>query len=296
MNTYKWLIGIVLLLAAVTAQAAVNVVATTPAMGMLAETVGGDAVSVRVLAPADRDAHYLQARPSMMAALRGADLVVAVGAELEVGWLPAAIRGANNPGVFPGRIGYFEAAAHVDLIGVGGPADRALGDVHPAGNPHLNMDPVRMAQVAHALADRLTRFDSANAEQFRANAEAFELRVEERMPVWRERVMAAPGVVFFHEDADYLAKRLDVPVLGYVEPLPGIPPTARHLRDLVRALEGRDGVVIRAIYHQERGPLFVGEQLDWPVHALPLDPEVGATADDYLALMDRWVDAMAGKQ
>ncbi|WP_338018732.1 metal ABC transporter substrate-binding protein [Ectothiorhodospira variabilis] len=292
---YKWLIGLVLLVSTATAQAAVNVVATTPAMGMLAETVGGDAVSVRVLAPADRDAHYLQARPSMMAALRGADLVVSVGAELEVGWLPAAIRGANNPGVFPGRTGYFEAAAQVDLIGVGGPADRALGDVHPAGNPHVNMDPVRMAQVAHALADRLIRFDSANAEQFRANAEAFERKVEEHLPVWRERVADAPGVVFFHEDADYLAKRLDVPVLGYVEPLPGIPPTARHLRDLVRDLEGRDGVVIRATFHQERGPRFVGEQLDWPVYALPLDPEVGATADDYFDLIGQWVDAMAGK-
>lgn len=294
MNTYKWLIALVLLLAAVSAQAAVNVVATTPAMGMLAQTVGGDAVSVRVLAPADRDAHYLQARPSMMAALRGADLVVAVGAELEVGWLPAAIRGANNPGIFPGRLGYFEAAAQVDLIGVGGPADRALGDVHPAGNPHVNMDPVRMAQVAHALADRLARFDSASAGQFRANAGAFERRVETRLPVWREQVAGAPGVVFFHEDADYLAKRLEVPVLGFVEPLPGIPPTARHLRDLVRDLEGHDGVVIRAIFHQERGPRFVADQLGWPVFALPLDPEVGATADDYLALIDQWVAAMAG--
>ncbi|TVQ74292.1 MAG: zinc ABC transporter substrate-binding protein [Chromatiaceae bacterium] len=292
---YKWLIGLVLLVFTATAQAAVNVVATTPAMGMLAETVGGDAVSVRVLAPADRDAHYLQARPSMMAALRGADLVVAVGAELEVGWLPAAIRGANNPSIFPGRTGYFEAAAQVDLIGVGGPADRALGDVHPAGNPHVNMDPVRMAEVAHALAERLIRFDSANAEQFRANAEAFERKVEERLPAWRERVADVPGVVFFHEDADYLAKRLDVPVLGYVEPLPGIPPTARHLRDLVRDLEGREGVVIRATFHQERGPRFVAEQLDWPVYALPLDPEVGASADDYLDLIGQWVDAMAGK-
>lgn len=289
----RLLTGLIVLLAAATAQATVEVVATTSSMGMLARTVGGDAVSVRVLAPPDRDAHYLQARPSMMAALRRADLVVAVGAELEVGWLPAALQGAANPAVHPGHPGYFEAAAQVELIGVGGPADRALGDVHPTGNPHVNMDPVRMAQAARALAERLARFDEANAERFHANAETFARRVEQRVPAWQEQVREAPGVVLYHEDAAYLIDRLGVPVLGFVEPLPGIPPTARHLRALVRELEGRDGVVIRASHHPERGPRFIAEQLSWNLHVLPLDPPLDADSETYLELIDRWVRAMA---
>lgn len=290
----KWLAGLLLMCLAVTAQASLQVVATTSAMGMLTQTVGGDAVTVRVLAPPDRDAHYLQARPSMMAALRSADLVVAVGADLEVGWLPAAIQGAANPTLNPGRAGYFEAAAQVALIDVGGPADRSLGDVHPAGNPHVNMDPVRMAEVAHALAERLSLLVPEDAARFRANAEAFADKVEARLPAWQARVAGAPGVVFYHKDADYLALRLGMPVLGYVEPVPGVPPTARHLRDLVRDLTGRDGVVIRAVHHPERGPRFVAEQLDWPLHALPLDPPLGADAGAYLALIDQWVEAMVG--
>ena len=289
----KWLAGLALVLITAVAQAQINVVATTSSMGMLARTVGGDAVTVRVLAPPERDAHYLEARPSMMAAARSADLLLAIGAELEVGWLPAVLQNAANPGINPGRQGYFEAAAQVELIGVGGPADRALGDVHPAGNPHVNMDPLRMAEVAQALAGRLASFDAANAAQFQANAEAFAAQVAARLPAWQARVANAPGAVFYHEDADYLAKRLNVPILGFIEPLPGIPPTARHLRDLVNGLQGQRGVVIRAIHHQEQGANWVAEQLGWPVHALPLDPPRDASAEDYLNLIDRWVTAMA---
>lgn len=289
----RLLMSLIILICAATAQATVEVVATTSAMGMLTRTVGGEAVSVQVLAPPDRDAHYLQARPSMMAALRRAYLVVAVGADLEVGWLPAALQGAANPAVYPGRPGYFEAAAQVDLIGAGRPADRALGDVHPTGNPHVNMDPVRMGQIARALAERLAHFDDANAARFRANAEAFNQQISERLPVWQAQVRESRGVVLYHEDAAYLVDRLGVPVLGFVESLPGIPPTARHLSTLVNELEGRQGVVIRATHHSARGPQFVSEKLGWPLHVLPLDPPTDADSSAYMDLIDRWVQAMA---
>ncbi len=190
------------------AAAAPKVVATTAAMGMLAREIGGPAVEVTVLAPPDRDAHYLDARPSFIRALRGTDLVVAVGADLEAGWLPPALSGAANPGVLPGRDGYFEAAAHVDLLETGGPADRSLGDVHPAGNPHLNLDPVRMTTVARALADRLGRLDPAGAAGYRQRADDFARAVEARMPGWQARVRGAPGAVLYHKDGLYLLDRL----------------------------------------------------------------------------------------
>ncbi len=288
---------VMLPLGAVAAFAKTQVVATTTSMGMLARTLGGDAVRVITLVPPDRDAHYLVARPSMMMELRRADLLVAVGAELEVGWLPAAIQGSANPRIAPGRPGYFEAAAQVSLIDAGGPADRSLGDVHPAGNPHVNMDPVRFVEVARALAKRLASMQPAAAERIQANADELARKVEQRLPQWRAQVEGAPGVVLFHKDANYLMELLGVAILGYIEPLPGIPPTARHLQGLVSELQGRKGVVLHANYQPSQGPDFVARTLGWPVASLPIEPPLNASADDYLKLIDSWVEAIArGKE
>jgi zinc/manganese transport system substrate-binding protein len=285
----KFLIALCLLLGAPLSAAALEVAATTPNMGMLTRTVGGEHVNVVVLAPGDRDVHYLEARPSMMVGLRRADLVVAVGGELEVGWLPAALQGAANPRLLPGRPGYFEAAATVTLIDEGAPADRALGDVHPAGNPHIYFDPLRMGIAAEALAERLGELDPANAERYRANAAAFAIRMQDTTDGWQARVEGVPGVVLYHKDADYLMQRLGVPVHGYLEPLPGIPPTARHIRDLVSELEGRDGNIFHMVYESANGANRLGRALGWPVHRMSNNVPVEGTADDYVALIESWV-------
>jgi zinc/manganese transport system substrate-binding protein len=284
------------LLVAATAQAAVNVVATTTSMGMLARTVGGDRVRVTVLAPPDRDAHYLQAKPSMILAARRADLIVAVGAELEIGWLPAVLQSAANGKILPGQPGYFEAAAQVDLIEKGEAADRGRGDVHPMGNPHLYMDPERMAQVAKALARRLGTLEPGAATQFQAAAETFASTVAARVPVWKKQAAGAPGAVLYHKDGNYLMAFVDVPVLGYVEPLPGIPPTASYLRDLVQRLTGQRGVILYTTAQSPQGPDFLAKALGWKTERLPLEPSLDATADEYLTLVDRWVSAVAGSK
>ena len=289
----KKLLFVILVLLAFQAAAEVRVVATVPNMGVLARAVGGDAVSVTVLAPPDRDAHYLEARPSMMAALRRADLVVAVGAELEVGWLPAALQGAHNRSVQPGRPGYFEGAAHTRLIQVGGPADRALGDVHPAGNPHYYFDPVRMAEVGEALAERLAELDSANAAKYRANARQFAERANRHVEAWKSEFQFHQGAVFYHKDSDYLAGLLGVEILGYIEPLPGIPPTARHLSELVGGLRGSEGVILYADFQPSRGGDFLSRELGWSSHQMPNQVAVDGNVDDYFAMLDRWVEALA---
>ncbi len=288
----KFLAGLILTLISIQAVAEVRVVATVPNMGMLARAVGGDAVSVTVLAPPDRDAHYLEARPSMMSALRRADIVVAVGAELEVGWLPAALQGAHNPRVQPGRSGYFEGAAHTSLIQVGGAADRAQGDVHPAGNPHYYFDPERMAEIGYALASRLGELDSDNADQYRANAEEFAQQAEDQVAEWKSRVDDPPGVVFYHKDADYLAKLLDADILGYLEPLPGIPPTASHLRELVGSLRGTDGVILYTDFQSSSGADFLARELGWSAHQLPNQIAIDGSVDDYFSMIERWVEAI----
>jgi zinc/manganese transport system substrate-binding protein len=245
-----------------------------------------------VLAGPEQDLHMLQAKPSMIRALRGADLVVAVGAELEMGWLPAASSSAANPAILPGREGYFEAAAQVPLLDVGGTADRARGDVHPAGNPHVDLDPVRMAQVADALGERMARLDSANAALPRQRR-ALRRGRRQRMPGWQAQLADAPGVVLYHRDAIYLLDRFDVPLLGTIEPVPGVPPSGRDLRNLAGKLRGRDGVIIHAPYQSPKGPRKLGRELGWPVQMLPLEPPVNADGDGYLRHIDRWVSAIA---
>ncbi len=271
---------------------ALQVVATTASMGMLARAVGGPAVSVMVLAPPDRDPHQLQARPSMMRALRDADLVVAVGAELEVGWLPAALAGAGNGRVLPGRLGYFEAAAQVPLLDPG-VADRARGDVHPMGNPHVHLDPVRMADIARALAERLARLNPTHAADYRARAEALAAAVASRLPGWQALAAGSAGAVLYHKDGIYLLDRLGRPLLGTIEPVPGVPPTAQHLAGLIEQLRGRRGVVLYHPYQPAQGPQRVAEALGWKAIAVPMEPPVTASVEDYFRLIDQWVAALA---
>ncbi|MFN3714728.1 MAG: metal ABC transporter substrate-binding protein [Alcanivoracaceae bacterium] len=278
------------------AQARLNVVATVSNMAMLASTVGGDQVQVTTLAPPDRDAHHLEVRPAMMVALRQADLVVAVGAELEIGWLPPAIQGAKNPRINPGQPAHFEAAVHVTLIDPVPDANRSMGDVHADGNPHVYLDPVRMTVIAHALADSLAALRPEFSDHFHQRAEAFAKQVEDRLPAWRHTTTAAPGVLLFHADANYLARLFSVPVHGYLEPVPGIPPSGRHLANLTRALRGQQGVLIMPMYQPRRNARLVESELGWPVYQLPTQVPLNGSADDYLALIDRWADAMAGTQ
>ena len=286
------LVILMLMLAARTA-AAVDVVATSSSGAMLVREIAHEHATVEILAPPDRDLHYLQVRPSMMRALRGADLVVAIGADLELGWLPVAIRQSANPGILPGRPGYFEFAAHVELVDIGGVADRSLGDVHPLGNPHIYMDPVRVATIATALAERLAQFEPAHAADFRAHAAAFVAAIERKLPDWEARLQDAPGVVLFHQDANYLLYRFNVPLLGFLEPVPGIPPTARQLRTLLDSLAGRDGVILYTTFQPAQAPEALADQLGWPTARLPLEPSLVASGFTYIAHIDRWVDAIA---
>lgn len=275
------------------AVAALQAVATTSSMGMLVRTIGGDPVKVTVLAPPDRDAHSLQAKPTMMVALRNADLLVSVGAELEVAWLPAALQGANNGKVLPGTSGYFEGAAQLDLIEKGQAADRAQGDVHPMGNPHYYLDPTRMVKVGIALAGRLSALDPANASGYKARAAEFEKAVAARVPKWKQSAAGAPGAIFFHKDANYLASLLAIQILGFVEPFPGIPPTAAHLKDLVSKYQGKKGVILFSDYQSSQGPDFLARNLNWPKVRLPNEPPLNSSAEDYLKLIDRWVEGIA---
>jgi zinc/manganese transport system substrate-binding protein len=271
-----------------------DVVTTSSTGAMLVREVAGAHARVTVLGPPDRDLHYLQARPSMMRALRSADLLVAVGADLEIGWLPVALRQCANPAILPGKRGYFEFAAHVELVDIGGVADRSLGDVHPLGNPHVHMDPVRVQVLAEALAERLAELDPQHAEHFRDHAHTFVASIDQALPGWQQQVAAAPGAVLFHQDANYLFYRFDVPVYGFLEPVPGIPPSGAHIKSLTDQLSGMEGVVLHTTFQPAQAPQALARALGWQVHRLSLEPPIDASGEDYIVHIDAWIGALAG--
>jgi zinc/manganese transport system substrate-binding protein len=271
--------------------AAVNIVTTTSSMGMLSRTVGAELVKVTELAPPDRDIHTLQVRPSMLQALRNAQLVVSIGAELEQGWLSPAIEGAANPKILPNSQGYFEAAAQVSLIDSKANADRSQGDVHPLGNPHIQLDPVRMADVAVALAERLAKLDPKNASRYRQNAQLFKADVYTKMPQWQKLAANSTGVLLYHKDATYLLARFNIPLLGYIEPLAGIPPSASHLLGLVKQYKGKKGVILHTIYQGHAGIAQLAQQLGWPHIALALEPANNSNQQAYFMLIEQWLNA-----
>jgi zinc/manganese transport system substrate-binding protein len=270
-----------------------KIVASSSSTGALVREVSGEQVQLTILAPPDRDLHYLQARPGMMRALRSADLVTSLGADLEIGWLPVAIQQSANPAILPGQPGYFEAAAHVSLQDAHGRADRALGDVHPLGNPHVNMDPERMATVASMLARRLATLDPENAATYIQRADAFAARVARQMEAWRARVDPELSVVLYHRDAKYLLDLFGIPLLGLLEPVPGVPPTGAHIRTLSETLSGAHGVILYAPYQPDNPPQKLARVAGWRTVKLPLEPPLDADGDCYLAHIGRWIDALS---
>lgn len=276
---------------------ALNVVATTATMGMLAREIGAERVDVRVLAAPDRDPHYLDARPAFMAALRRADLLVEMGAGLEEGWLPAALTGAANPRLNTGRPGHFRASNFLHLrrsITMDGPN---LGHVHGEGNPHFQLDPERVAAVAAPLANRLAELMPAYREEFEYRARMVRARILEHAENVAAQVEPGQRFVAYHEDLDYLEEWLPVKVAGYLEPLPGIPPTARHLRGLADTLrDGSKGVVLHAIYQPSRGADWLATEIGWSRQKLPMEPPADGGLDDYLELMQIWAAAFQARE
>src|SRR5206468_5811118 len=190
----RWLAAALLAVPVSPAYAVLNVFATVPEWGALAEELGGDAVKVYVATNALQDPHHIEAKPSLIARARGADLVVATGAELEVGWLPLVTQQAGNPKVRPGKPGYFDAAPLIPMVEKPTRLDRAEGDVHPLGNPHIQTDPRNIARIAGPLSARLAELDPANAAYYQARYKAFAERWSAAIARWEREAAPLGGV------------------------------------------------------------------------------------------------------
>ena len=220
------------------ANAALKVLATTPDWGALAQELGGDRVNVYVATTALQDVHRVEARPSLVARARSADLVVATGAELEAGWLPVLIQESGNAKIQRGARGYFEAASALTLLEVPSQVDRAMGDIHPYGNPHVHLDPHNIRAVAHALTARLSQIDPGESAYYASRAQDFDAHWSAAIEAWAAKAAPLKGVkvVIMHRDQVYLCHWLGLVEVASIEPKPGVPPTAAYLGTLVGKL------------------------------------------------------------
>jgi len=275
--------------------AALNVFACEPEWGALAREIGGNSVKVYTATTALQDPHRIEARPSLIAQMRRAELVVCSGADLEAGWLPVLLREAGNPQVQPGRSGYFEASRFVALLEKPQTLDRAQGDVHAAGNPHIHTDPRNIARVGAALAARMAEIDPAGAAIYRAQWNAFSARWNDSLAGWRAR--AAPlknlPVVVQHKSFSYLLVWLGMVEVATLEPKPVVEPSVAHLARIAAQLQATPArAVLRAAYHSPRPADWLSQRTGIPALALPYTVGGNARAGDLFGLFDDTIDQL----
>jgi zinc/manganese transport system substrate-binding protein len=276
-------------------QAALKILTTTTDWGALASEIGGDRVNVYVATSALQDVHRIDAKPSLVARARTADLVIANGAELEIGWLPVLVQESGNPRIQPGSLGYFEAAAQLNLLEVPSQFDRSMGDIHPQGNPHVQLDPHDIATVAKALTARLAALDAGNADYYRQRGSDFDSRWRAAIARWESRAMPlkAVPVVVMHRDQVYLCHWLGLQEAAAIEPKPGVPPSAGYLGQLVSKLSASPPrMILRNAYNDPKAANWLSERIHAPVVLLPFS--VGGTpeAKDLFGLFDDTVNRL----
>ncbi|MDR2689434.1 MAG: zinc ABC transporter substrate-binding protein [Azoarcus sp.] len=295
----KRILAFFLLVCTLPAAATVKVLATLPEWEALAREIGGERVEATSATSARQDPHRIEARPSLIARARAADLVVATGAELEIGWLPVLLRESGNSRIQPGQPGYLETAALVRLRDVPHAVDRSMGDVHAAGDPHFHLDPRNIAPVAVALAERLARIDPAGAETYRANLARFQARWQAALTRWEAEGAALKGVAFLqaHRSFGYLADWLGMENRGELEPKPGVEPGGAHLSRIVANQQSAPAaLILHAAYQDEAAGRWVADRAGIPLVLLPYTvggtPQAGdlfGLFDDTLARLNRAV-------
>jgi zinc/manganese transport system substrate-binding protein len=283
------LLTLVLLAAAIPANAALKVLATTSDWAALVTELGGDHVNVYTATSALQDVHRVDAKPSLVARARTADLVVATGAELEVGWLPVLVQESGNSRIQPGGPGYFDAASQLRLLEVPSRLDRSLGDIHPQGNPHVQLDPHNIATVAKALTQRLSTLDASGAQYYEQRGKDFDARWQQAIQRWEAKAAPLKGVqvVIMHRDQAYLNHWLGLQELAAIEPKPGVPPTAGYLGELVNKLSGAPPrMILINAYNDPKAANWLSERIHSPVVTLPFSVGGSPEAKDLFGLFD----------
>jgi zinc/manganese transport system substrate-binding protein len=272
------------------AQARLNVMATTQDLASIAAEVAGDRATVEAIAKGYQDPHFVEAKPSFILKLQKADLLIAVGRELEIGWLPPLQQQSRNSKIQVGADGYLDASLAAQILEIpSGQITRAMGDVHPLGNPHYWMDPENGKRIAKEVADKLSRLRPNDKAYFDARLADFTARVSEGQKRWAAAMAPYKGtkMVTYHRSFPNFAERFGLDIVGYVEPRPGIPPTPQHTLDLINEMKRQNiKLVIVEPYFDLKTPQAIGRETGAQVLVVP--PSVGGVkeATDYLKLFD----------
>ncbi len=285
----KFVIALAGALIAANGHAALSVFACEPEWAALVREIGGDKVSVYAATTALQDPHRIEARPSLIARMRSADLLICSGADLEVGWLPLLLQTSGNAKLQAGQPGNLMAADFVTRLEVPSSVDRSQGDVHPFGNPHVHLDPRNVLRVAQALSERLGKLDSSGAVYYQGRAKEFDARWRKAIADWEARAAPLKGMklVPYHKDQAYLIHWLGLVEEVNIEPKPGIPPSAGHLTDLlVKLKEQPADAITRNAYQDPKAVEWLSERTKIPGVMLPYT--VGGTpeAKDLFGLFD----------
>ena len=289
------IIVVLVLLAPTLASAELRVFACEPEWAALVDEIGAEHVETYSATTALQDPHYIQARPSLIARVRRADLVICSGAQLEIGWLPALLQKANNRDVMPGTDGYMEASGWVLRLEATGNVDRARGDIHPLGNPHVQMNPHNVTAVARALAQRLASIDIYNSDAYSNNLELFLEKWQAAIADWEARAASLRGkrMITHHKSWVYLQDWLGLEAVANLEPVAGLPPTATHLSRLTKEFAGGVvDVIVRAPYQDARASEWLSDRLGVDAIVLPLSVGGTAEAKDLITMFDDIIDRL----
>jgi len=272
------------------ALAKLNVVATLPDYGAIAEAIGGDKVKVTVLAKGTEDPHFVDARPSFIRTLNQADVLIEGGAEMEIGWLPPLVNNARNAKILGNAPGHVLASHGVPLLDVpSGPVDRSMGDVHPAGNPHFAHDPVNGKIIAAQLAEVFGKLDAANAAFYQAGLNQFNARLDQKLAEWSKLMEPYRGtkVVTYHKSYEYFAARFGLVVAGQIEPKPGIEPSPTHISALIpRMKEAGAKLVMIEPNRPRKTPQYVADAIGAKLVIVPGMVGGHEKIKDYFGLFD----------
>ena len=272
------------------AQGKLNVVTTTEDLAAIAREVGGDRITGEAIAKGYQDPHFVEAKPSFILKLQKADILVVVGRELEIGWLPPLIQQSRNAKVQPGGEGYLDASLHASILEIpAGQVTRAMGDVHPSGNPHYWLDPENGKKIAKDISDKFSERRQDDRAVFEKNLAAFTAKVDAGVKRWLADLAPykATKVVTYHRSFPNFAERFGLNIIGYVEPKPGIPPSPQHTLDLIAEMKRQNvKLVLIEPYFDSKTPNAIGRATGAEVVVLP--PSVGGVkeATDYVALFD----------
>lgn len=289
------MITITLLTVSSLVQAKVDILACEPEWASLAREIGGDKVEAYAATTAFQDPHHIQARPSLLAKARKADLLICSGAELEAGWLPILLKKSGNGAIRPGKPGHLMAADYVRLLEVLGRVTRSMGDVHASGNPHLHLDPSNILKVASVLNKRLQSIDKVNSDYYQKRFSSFSQKWKKAIKRWEKRSASLRGmlVVVHHRSWIYLESWLGLKEIAALEPKPGLPPTSRHLAKVLKQVQSTPAkAIIHSPYQQQKSAKWLSGKSGIPVVKLPFT--VGGTpqAKDLFSLFDDTINRL----